>query len=1337
MPWYPGNYSFVWKVALHVAVDEGTSSNVVGVTDTLSVSGAKTRELTDEVGVTDAFDYEITINGDAVGVTDSASGVITFERTFPNAVGITDNLFSPYEVYAPVVLADLPEIYWKLDEPFGPTAIDSSGNSHDGTYTGDPEFGVPGLTIDGTSAVHFSAVNPDGSYLLTDTFTGPYPNFTIETLINITAPSEDYFGFNGYYLSFEGGLYVEDDGTGSNFSLGGGWWSTGPNFVSIGGLTGALSYGTTYHVVVTYDGTIGKIYVDGTVALSGAVAGGMVFFNPEPFQIGLYSYGASPVTIDEVAFYDVAITSTDVSNHYSALSGTGYPTAVITNSPQFYYRMGESSGTSAVDASGNNVTGTYYNDPVLGVTGLLTGDSDTAVTFLIPEPQKVESSLWTANTYPAFTMELLYKPDAPIDTFYRTVMSWMGGDAYTVFEIRTASGVTRIIFYIEDDPSSTYPYMESVVGTADGDTIYHLAATYDGNIARLYVDGVQVDSDSGYPSGSLTLDTSDRFTVGGGPFADEAYGVYNHAAFYTYALTAGEILTHYQALTSPNTPELPNTVGVTDTLSVVYTRPSITSLSPMTGTFGTPVTITGTGLLSVTNVIFAGVSVSFVAVNNTTITVTAPGHDAGVVNVSLYDALGAIPGFVQFTYVTAPTFTPTSPGSGGGSRSSQKMSVRPVKNPTAPVQSISIERNLNDLPGQQLPRRMPTVPPTVTGRSITTLDVQHIHVKEVPQVTPIARETLIPTVEGYTQLPSNANIMPFDGSVYGFYWEVDGEAGLYKIIRDNKVATGYNTILFPASFSIPASIDPYLSMDDTTIIAEEQVVYPDFDDTGVLALRVIKRTGESLEISESQQVVTEVFTNEPPLIKCSSATFMRTWPIGDPSPGFSFGSVIQGLGVSGTTISLLSTSTMSTLPVDMNSWGQEDFPDGTFQARPIPVHFGVNHVMVIVRGGLFGPGFYVQAFDFTPAGGVTHWYDQNDAGPPGDPQPMFPTISAYVMDGRYIYGQNEMANEDVGFSAQTGNLRTFFGPGEIEMGPNTLWPERGVSTYLNEPYTNSGPTATTWENIDGSSPATLYRATGIEYWAGENWHGANQPNPVFVSSLWNADFSGGNNEKIAGHSLVEQNGGLLTNVTPDSHERLGPWPGQLDYSHYGVVPAAISPSPDHNDVPSFILSSGHADRQYIGDSAGTELCVAPTGLWWDGNSVSDETTLILVPFAFRLSTEGVIPGIIIADRLEGPNSLFAPASSAFSFSFDYEVTFDPTLPIVFSIEPPFEPEESDSIPGLPPGFSLDSTGLLTYDGGTPLGIPANQTRVWEWTLTAYNGEAFTYVNNILSIHQLS
>jgi hypothetical protein len=58
-----------------------------------------------------------------------------------------------------------------------------------------------------------------------------------------------------------------------------------------------------------------------------------------------------------------------------------FTTDALALKPLAYYPLNESSGAVAADLSGNGYNGTYVGAPTLGTTGLIPGDSDTAVTF--------------------------------------------------------------------------------------------------------------------------------------------------------------------------------------------------------------------------------------------------------------------------------------------------------------------------------------------------------------------------------------------------------------------------------------------------------------------------------------------------------------------------------------------------------------------------------------------------------------------------------------------------------------------------------------------------------------------------------------------------------------------------------------------------------------------------------------------------------------------------------------------------------------------------------------------------------------------------------------------
>ena len=90
--------------------------------------------------------------------------------------------------------------------------------------------------------------------------------------------------------------------------------------------------------------------------------------------------------------------------------GPSYSASVLADSPRAYWRLGEASGTTAADASGNNRTGSYLNTPSLGAPGALTGDSNTAVSFNGVD-EYVNVPYLAALNPTAFTVEAWAYPD--------------------------------------------------------------------------------------------------------------------------------------------------------------------------------------------------------------------------------------------------------------------------------------------------------------------------------------------------------------------------------------------------------------------------------------------------------------------------------------------------------------------------------------------------------------------------------------------------------------------------------------------------------------------------------------------------------------------------------------------------------------------------------------------------------------------------------------------------------------------------------------------------------------------------------------------------------------
>ena len=223
-------------------------------------------------------------------------------------------------------------------------------------------------------------------------------------------------------------------------------------------------------------------------------------------------------------------------------SSVPYRDAVLADSPAAYWRLGEASGTTAADTSGNGRTGTYVNTPTLGAAGALSGDSNTAVGF--------DGSSEHVNV--PFS--------AALNTAQFTVEAWAfvtgGQGSYrTVASSRDfAAGATRgyTIYALPDNTWALWlgngsGGWQSVAGPPLVLNKWtHLVASYDGTSARLYVDGVQVGATQTTHSPNSARPTRIAAGANEGPANYFFPGRVDEVAIYSSALSAARVQTHFQ-----------------------------------------------------------------------------------------------------------------------------------------------------------------------------------------------------------------------------------------------------------------------------------------------------------------------------------------------------------------------------------------------------------------------------------------------------------------------------------------------------------------------------------------------------------------------------------------------------------------------------------------------------------------------------------------------------------------------------------------------------------------------------------------------------------------------
>ena len=112
------------------------------------------------------------------------------------------------------------------------------------------------------------------------------------------------------------------------------------------------------------------------------------------------------------------------------------------------------------------------------------------------------------------------------------------------------------------------------------------------------------------------------------------------------------------------------TARAADVFTYVASAPTISAVSPITGTTsgGTTITITGTNLIGTTAVTVGGIAATSVTVVSSTqvtaVTPASPGGATGPVNIVLTTAGGTATAAGSFTYAAPPVITTFSPGTG-------------------------------------------------------------------------------------------------------------------------------------------------------------------------------------------------------------------------------------------------------------------------------------------------------------------------------------------------------------------------------------------------------------------------------------------------------------------------------------------------------------------------------------------------------------------------------------------------------------------------------------------------------------------------------------------------
>lgn len=300
----------------------------------------------------------------SVQVNNTVTGGKVDELSFFNTELSASDVTAMYNSGVPTDISSLSPVAWYRmgdnDSGTGTTITDQGSGGNDGTLTNGPTFSTNVPTFN-TYSVDFDGTNdymdiPDSTALETTAFTWSawFYCHTISRHNPIVDTSIDSSTFNGYHIRVNTTNKIRFASYHSNATL--------------DSLT-TVSANTWYHVVATHESGSDKLYVNGTLEASGSAPTFSVS-NAAKLRIGsaeifsMYHDGL----IDEVAFFNSALSASDVSSIYNS----GTPNDISSLNPVGWWRMGENDGgtgtTITNQGSASSIDGTLTNGPTFSTT---------------------------------------------------------------------------------------------------------------------------------------------------------------------------------------------------------------------------------------------------------------------------------------------------------------------------------------------------------------------------------------------------------------------------------------------------------------------------------------------------------------------------------------------------------------------------------------------------------------------------------------------------------------------------------------------------------------------------------------------------------------------------------------------------------------------------------------------------------------------------------------------------------------------------------------------------------------------------------------------------------
>ncbi len=475
--------------------------------------------------------------------------------------------------YNSAVLADTPTSYWPLNEASGTVG-------YDWAFGNDLALGATGITR-GVTGPNTAQANLATRFAGTSTAFGATAStrsgpqvFSAEAWFRTTSNAGGKIvGFGnaatGNSTSYDRHIYLSGSGQ-VTFGV---YPGTARTITSSSG----YNNGQWHHVVGTLGPNGMTLYLDGKrVGARGDTTSAQGYSGY--WRVGgdnLDGWSATGSSrylngdIADVAVYDSVLSRDDVNEHWVAAGRTstfpaspadGYGASVYSLDPLLYWRLSETSGTTAADAGKDASNGTYFGTTRItrGVAGALTSVANTAVSF---NPRGMATGV---SSNAAFTNPSSYS----VEAWFRT--STTEGGKLVGFggsQTGTSSNYDRHIYM---SPAGQLRFgvwtgEAQVIGTSasyNNNAWHHVVGTQSSEGMRFYVDGALVGSNGV----SYAQDYTGYWRVGGDSGWEGATwwtGAIDEVAVYGRALTAAQVQEHYSLGKDGKVNQLPSASFVT------------------------------------------------------------------------------------------------------------------------------------------------------------------------------------------------------------------------------------------------------------------------------------------------------------------------------------------------------------------------------------------------------------------------------------------------------------------------------------------------------------------------------------------------------------------------------------------------------------------------------------------------------------------------------------------------------------------------------------------------------------------------------------------------------